>query len=305
MKIKNIISTILSAVSLSISAIAYADSTSENTIFPYPAVPDTLVTPTSRANYLITRFWDNINFHTDIDSRQKMMIEQGFADFISVFAPADTTARRIAMENLVRLSHTTETSANIMDEIAENYLYIPESPVYNEEYFILYLNALLSDGNLDTDSRIRPLFLLSEASKNRTGTKAADFDIILRDGKQSNMLRLASQTTRTALIFVDPDCETCIMTIETLNNDELINRLISEGSLNILAVYGGGDETKWEHAKHEYPANWIAGHSLTDGLTDDIYAVSTFPSIYLLTSDGTILLKNATVERLRTILKSE
>ncbi len=305
MKIKKIISTILSAVALSIPAIAYADSASEDTMFPYPAVPDTLVTPASRANYLITRFWDNINFHTDIDSRQKMTLEQGFADFISVFAPADTAARRIAMENLVRLSHTTGTSADIMDEIAENYLYIPESPVYNEEYFIIYLNALLSAGNLDADNRIRPLFLLGEASKNRTGTKAADFDIRLRDGKQSNMLQLASETERTAMIFVDPDCETCIMTVETLHNDKLINRLISESRLNILAVYSGGDETKWEHARHEYPANWIAGYSLTDGLTDNIYAVSTFPSIYLLAPDGTILLKNATIERLRTMLESE
>ena len=270
--------------------------------FPYPELPDTLVTAASRANYLVTHFWDGFDFSKNQDDSVRLMLEQGFADFISVFPVADSIARNEAMKELVKRSRVTEVSANAVDEVAESYLFASESPVYDEEYFIIYLRALLDAGGLDEMQRIRPLFMLEEASKNRVGRKAADFEVVTRDGCESSLSELCADSPLTLLIFVDPDCETCAETVAVLNDDATINGMIDNGSLKIMAVYGGDDRSSWDSAKGKYPSGWTVTNVKESGVADDLYVIGSYPAMYLLDNDAVVIAKNVTVDRLMRLL---
>lgn len=265
--------------------------------FPYPSVPSSLTTPRERASYLITHFWDNIDFADSIDEARRAVYEQGFADFISVFEPADTASRRQAMLKLVQRSRDSQSAADMVDEMAEVYLYSPESPVYNEEYFITYLDALLGSGLLSEAESMRPRFMLDEAMKNRVGTTAADFGIIRADGSKTALSDITARSPYTLLIFVDPDCETCAETVEAIRNNAGMNALVDSGELAIAGVYDGGDSALWKRSQDHYPSNWITGMTEDGGVTDGLYAVATYPTLYLLGSGGVVLQKNTGIDK--------
>ncbi|MDE6010685.1 MAG: DUF5106 domain-containing protein [Muribaculaceae bacterium] len=240
-------------------------------VFPYPAVPDDMRTPADRATYLITHFWENANFS---DPQE---IEQGFVDFISVFPYAYTIGRPVAMSNLVRLSGA---SAEVLS-LAEDYLYTPSSPVYNEEYFIYYLKALLGSGLLTDEQKVRPTYLLEEASLNRRGFPANDFTYTRPDGSTSTLYEsLPSEGENMLLFFYDPTCDVC---------HHFMRKLEQSGcNLPVLAIYPDEDEEAWRNGLPEVPGRWRVGMADITGL----YSIREFPSVYILSSEGKVIRKN-------------
>lgn len=267
-----------------------ADNSGTGT-FPYPTIPAEYKDASSRASYLITHYWDNYDF----SQAGGKDFEQAFADFISVFEPADSTARPEAMKKLVELAHSDGAKSDAVDEIAESYLYSPESPVYNEEYFILYLQALLSSGTLSDTEALRPQFMLEEAMRNRVGFQATDFEILTREGSITSLAKLATAPA-TLLIFVDPDCETCAETVNTIDASHVLTDRIAMGELAVVAVYTGDDTDNWEAAKGKYPAGWNVGAATDPDLSVSIYTLPSFPVLYLLDANRKVLLKNTTPE---------
>lgn len=239
--------------------------------FPYPSIPAELRTPTERASYLITHFWEKADFS---DSRE---IEQGFADFISVFPPADSLARADAMRRLVEISGASAEVSSLV----EDYLYTPASPVYNEEYFILFLNALLESELLTEEMKVRPAFLLEEASLNREGYPANDFTYTLPDGTVSTLYEsLPADGESMLLFFYDPTCDVC---------HHFMRRLEESGcDMPVLAIYPDEDEAEWRNGLAELPRAWRVGMADITGL----YSIREFPSVYILSADGRVIRKN-------------
>ncbi len=267
-----------------------ADNSGADT-FPYPTIPAEYKDATSRASYLITHYWDNYDF-AEAGGND---FEQAFANFISVFEPADSTSRREAMKKLVELAHAKGAKSETVDEVAESYLYSPESPVYNEEYFIMYLQALLSSGTLTDAETLRPQFLLEEAMRNRVGFEATDFEILTREGRMSSLADLATARA-TLLIFVDPDCETCAETVNAIDASPILTDRIARGELAVVAVYTGDDTDTWETAKSKYPAQWSVGAATDPDLSATLYTLPSFPVLYLLDANRKVLHKNTSVE---------
>lgn len=63
----------------------------------------------------------------------------------------------------------------------------PNSPMRNEEHYILFLEALLSLPGLPEAERIRPAYRLETTRKNRPGTIAADFAYTDHRGKRQTL----------------------------------------------------------------------------------------------------------------------
>lgn len=245
--------------------------TTEAKDFPYPEIPADLRTPVERASYLITHFWDNADF-SDMET-----IEQGFADFISVFPPADSTARAQAMRELVRASGASSEVAALV----EDYLYTPASPVYDEEYFILFLNAQLESDLLSDEAKVRPALLLDEAMLNRVGAKAADFHYIMSDGTESTLYESLPEGEKPMLLFFyDPTCDVCHKFMELLTAEE--------ADIPVLAIYPDDDADTWREHIEDMPSTWRVGMADVFGL----YSIREFPTVYVLSSDGRVIRKN-------------
>ena len=171
---------------------------------PLPAVPDTLRTPQRRAAYILDHFWDAMDFADTLRTRDRGFMEQNLANYFSLFPHADTAALVPTVEQLLHAAGGDRRTTTLLAEIAEKYLYEPDSPLYDESHYQRFLRALLRLPHPDAAETVRYRYQLASIRKNSPGTRAADFRYIDRQGRRRTLGR--TQGSRLLLIFYDPAC---------------------------------------------------------------------------------------------------
>ncbi len=246
---------------------------------PLPAVPATLCTPPVRAAYIIGHFWDAMDFSDILRSHDRDFMEQNFANYLSLFPIADTTA--------------------LAPETAEKYLYEQDSPLFNEEYYLLFADALAAAPLRDYE-RLRIEAQRAAMRKNRVGTVAADFSFETRDGKRLRLSE-AAPGRRVLLLFYDPDCDHCMQTIAELSGSAPLNEAVARGDMAVVAVYAGfGSSARaaWRRTLDRLPAAWTVGFDSGTVYTRDLYVLRNLPALYLLDASRRVILKDAAPARL-------
>lgn len=249
-----------------------------------PVVPNTVPQP-EKVAYIIRHFWDAYDARRTAQSLDTAFMEQSFSNFIAILPYGTEEKARQAVSGLVSKSAASAEAARLIAEIADDYLSHPNSPMRSEEIYLLFLREFAANGALPEDVRIRGKARLEEAMKNRPGMKAADFGMVMADGRRTTLRQAAAGDT-TAVIFYDPDCEQC---------NQLKERLRREPQLihyRILAVDVMGDRKRWEESRAMLPAGWQAAFA-TEAVDDELYHLPALPSIYLLDADGTVIVKDA------------
>lgn len=175
-----------------------------------------------------------------------------------------------------------------ISDLTEKYLYDPQSPLRDEDLFGVYARRF-EEGN----PRYRRIALTS--SLNAVGTKAADFPFTDTRGRSMTLYGIRAEYI--VLIFGNPDCEACRSLMASFSSDARISGMIASGKLKVVDIYIDEDVPGWFSRRAEYPAEWINGYA--EGLREDrIYHVRAIPSIYLLDSEKTVILKDAPENRL-------
>ena len=105
-------------------------------VFPLPSVPDSLVTAESRANYLALHYWDNIDFNDPTIIGNEDISEQGFSNFISIM-PYVTQKEVAFAEFISKISLKPDVQDYFM-AVAKKYLAESQSPVFNDELYIMW-----------------------------------------------------------------------------------------------------------------------------------------------------------------------
>ena len=102
--------------------------------FPFPSIPVTLTEPEARKSYLLTHYWDKFDFADTTLVNNRDVTEQGFVNFIALLA--DGTSQedliRKSLENWCRKFVSSEYASLKLMDMADSYLYNPNSPFYNE-----------------------------------------------------------------------------------------------------------------------------------------------------------------------------
>ena len=151
-------------------------------------------------------------------------------------------------------------------------------------------------------------------SLNRVGTPAADFSFTDTRGRVRTLYGIKAE--HTVLIFGNPGCKACQEIMADMESTPEISALIDSGRLQVVDIYIDQDLDDWKEDIYidqdlddwkdhipEYPAKWINGYDHNYTIrTDLIYNVRGIPSIYLLDAEKTVLLKDATPERVLTAL---
>ena len=204
-------------------------------------------------------------------------LEQRLADFMYVSAHVGAPLREAAADSLARrLDGNTQAAEILMD-----YLGNPDSPMCNREQLILTLGALTAYGNYDEAYRQRMEFIREDASKNRVGSRAADFTFRTPSGGQATLYGSLAPEGQTLLIVYDPECESCQALIAKVAQSRFSGR--------VIAVTPGIDE-----AAPTLPAEWVSGFG-PDTL-DELYYLPVMPQYYLLDADGTVAADSETVK---------
>lgn len=92
-------------------------------------------------------------------------MEQNFANFAALFDYADSAAMAHGASVLLDKAATSGEAFDFLNAIIDKYLYDPESPMYNEEYYTHFLRALLAGNRLDDAGRERARYRLETAMK--------------------------------------------------------------------------------------------------------------------------------------------
>lgn len=266
-----------------------ADSLAAVRELPLPTIPATLRQPRERAGYLLMHFWDAMDFADTATSRDREFMEQNFANFASVFPHADTSAVVAAVGRLMKRAEADKPAYLLLSEIAEKYLYEPDSPLCDDEYHIIFLEELLRSPILDEYEKMRPKYQLDTARRNRKGSVAADFAYVGRDGHERTLH--GTEGENILLVFYDPDCGHCMEIMASLRDDAAIRTAVNDGRLTVLAVFADGERESWRRLPDAIPDWWAEALDTTGVQERELYSFKQLPALYLLDKDKRVLLK--------------
>ena len=122
------------------------------------------------------------------------------------------------------------------------------------------------------------------------GSVAADFDYVVAGDKATHHLK-DLKADNILVYFNNPDCESCEAVKQRLAENELINNLVNDKKLIVLAIYPYDDQKLWKKAK--YPKMMINGWNQSHQIEyAELYDLPTLPCFYLLDKDYKVLIKN-------------
>lgn len=177
-----------------------------------------------------------------------------------------------------------------MMELAERRFSDAADPIHNEGLYMVVLKHAAENYVLSAAEKEKQRLLLEGAKKNMIGTVAADFDYITPDSK--DVKHLKELTADYLLVyFNNPDCESCEAVKQRLEGNELINQMVKDKKLIVLAIYPYDDQKLWKKAK--YPKMMINGWNKSQSIEmGELYDLPTLPCFYLMDKDYKVIIKN-------------
>lgn len=273
-------------------------------VFPFPEIPATLTEPEARKSYLLTHYWEQFDFAdtTLVDNRD--VTEQGFVNFIALLLDG-TTPEELTRESLANWCAGfvgKDHARKVLTQTADDYLFNPNSPFYNEALYGLYLETML--GVLPQTDAMRSAyrFKLELVRRNDVGDKATDFTYYQPDGTRRTLATTSVKNDRLLLMFYDPECESCHEVLLQMAADTALAEAVRAGKLSVLAVYTEGNDEAWRKALPDMPEGWMVGTDREAVKGGALYDLKAMPSLYLLDGKKTVLLKDAAYEKIRATL---
>ena len=257
-----------------------------------PFMPDYLRgNAAAQQDYLAQNFWRNLDFTDTIRSLNRDFMEQNFADFIFSLQLCSTPqAAQTAVANLCGAAQEHLKAYKLIVELAQKYLYEPNSPQYNEAIYLLFLDRFIADSVLSEAEKIRPQAQKEALLKNRQGTPATDFSFQTLDGGTAKLSGLKGLPV--AIIFYDPECDVCQGVLQDFSSDAVIADAVQNGLLTLLTLCVEGDPADWRAKAQTLPREWTHGYNAADFSSEQLYSLRSIPSIYLLDAQGVVICKD-------------
>lgn len=190
-----------------------------------------------------------------------------------------------------------------MMELAERRFSDPADPIHNETLYMAVLKHASEKFVLSAAEKEKQRLLYEGAKKNMIGSVAIDFDYVTPNDKNVHHLK-DLKANNILVYFNNPDCESCETVKERLASNELINQLVKDNKLIVLAVYPYDDQKLWKKAK--YPKMMINGWNQSRSIeNNELYDLPTLPCFYLLDKDFKVLMKNeGSLNKVEAMLKN-
>ena len=280
---------------------------------PFPDVlpPAMMEDPQDRAEYMAQNMWNSLTdpsrtYPCDsllVSGVRRTDVEQKFANWTQVLG---MSSRPVAEKSVSRLydralaCEKKDTSSNVFETFAslvDKYLFDPNSPLRDEDLYGAYASRLAAYEGYTEVQKEKYARDARLCALNKVGTKAADFRFADRRGKIRTLYGV--EAPYTLLFFSNPGCEACMSIINVLKEDPQISGMISSGRLKVLNVYIDEDLDAWRAYMPIYPDEWYNGFDPDFVIRNEtLYNVRAIPSLYLLDSEKTVLLKDAPENRM-------
>lgn len=261
-----------------------------------PEIPMMITDPQQRASYYAGHYWDGYS-STDTAFIRSGDTEQLFADFINALQYVSPEESAVALKHMMLHMEADSMAYARFCLLSEKYLYDPNSPMRNEDYYIPVLEQMIASHRLTEVEKIRPADRLKQALKNRAGMKAPDFSYVTPKGETGRMSGIKADYT--LLFFYDPDCENCRRYEQILSEMTAFHEMQEKGIVRVLAVYPDDNEEEWRLRSSEMPQGWIIGWNKQGDIRNKtLYEIRATPTMYLLDKQKKVILKDASIDGL-------
>lgn len=260
--------------------------------FKLPEVPVMLNTPELRATYVAQHYWDHFDFRDTAYIHLPDITEQAAVDYMDLLQRIPKEDALEALSIWAKKASVEPRMIGYLWEVLYRYWHNPNSPMKNEDMFILLCKGVEQTSEVEEYLRERAAYLRELAEMNRPGMKANDFVYTLDSGKQGRLYSLKAEYT--LLFFYDPDCETCAEIKQMMKHSLRLKDMISGGRIKVLTIYPDENIELWRERLFEMSDEWINGYDKGQVLNlEQRYDLSAMPSLYLLDKDKKVLLKDA------------
>ncbi len=242
--------------------------------------------------YMRNHYWDRFDFSDTlfVSKADTTQMLRAYAAYLSNFVdPLDSSPIR----SLMQKASVSKPTFEYFVMMSEKLLHDPNSPLRSDELYIAVLEAQIASPHLDKYEKMAPEYDLRIASQNRIGHKANDFAYTLRSGQSRQMYSLRADFV--ILYINNPGCPMCRDITAALKGSQIVNQLLEQGRLKILAIYPDEQLDEWRKHLDDFPKSWINGYDRGCHIErTGLYDLRAIPSLYLLDSNKIVLLKDST-----------
>ncbi|WP_025843103.1 DUF5106 domain-containing protein [Porphyromonas gingivicanis] len=284
-----------------ISMVQDSTATEEEEIaFPPPAIPLTIQNAHERALYYVQHFWDNCDFdqHKLLQSPKKL--EQSLVNLLGValYFPVDKVQKSL----IYPLERSQDSLFLFFKNQYERYLYEPQSPFFNEEYYLPIVEWLAETPKIDLTTQEKTKYFARLMKRNRVGYLAEDFQFLTSDSVSYTLSNFRGKAT--ILMFYSPGCHSCQEVIAKMKENIELRQLIQSKKSNLLFINAEDNWDVWRGSIEELPSFGIAGFNSDGKVTEvPLYDLKYSPTLYLLDQEGKVVLKDTTFEHIMERIK--
>ena len=247
-------------------------------------------------------------------------METEAANFFALLKTVPDSVARIAVDNyLDRAALASRDGFDAYGQImgiAEKYFYNVNSPYYNENMLLPFLDHKIARGDIPEVEKSREKYLAFMIRRNSVGHVAENFEYTTSKGKVchlwDHLFECRILVTKPAcngngdeevkverftfppvmVVFFTADCRDCREGIVSLSYSAIVRNLVKEKKLRVLAICTEGNLSS---VSSIIPKDWIAGSDGGYITRHRLYSIRHTPSVYYMDEEGTVLLRDADV----------
>ena len=261
--------------------------------YKVPVAPSMLSGQERIDDFYARNWWRDFVF---ADSLQAALTDSVY--FMGLFSDWTRVLERVpdvgpgCVEDVMSRASATKKCFDMFVLAAREVLADPNSPLRDDELYMPVLRVRIASPFTDEATRERLRYRLDILSQNRIGHKANNIRYTLFDGFEGTLYGIKAEYT---LVFINnPGCEMCRTVREEICASDLLSGYIASGRLKVLAIYPDQDLDEWLRYRSEMPSTWINGYDRECVMrSEGTYNLTAIPSLYLLDSGKTVLIKDA------------
>lgn len=264
--------------------------------FPMINIPTIINSSEERVTYLITHYWDKFDFSDTTHIHLPEVTMLAFVDYLNLLFEVEHQQMKKSVFAMLEKSILQDISQKMYPyflSLYKGYLYDPNSLLRDEECYLIVTEFILSDSVSGTATKEQARFDREMMLKNRKGNIAVDFNYLTSKGAKGRLYDINKKFI--LLYFHNPGCDSCFETVTKLRSSILINNLLENNQLEILAVYPDEDISLWKAHLGKIPNSWINACDDKQLINKkQLYDLKAIPTLYLLDKNKKVLLKDAT-----------
>lgn len=256
-------------------------------LFEYPVAPEELTSIQDKSDYLVKHFWDSLDTKNTQPVNQ-IALNDAFKVYLTPIRFASEKESNQSLDKLINSISGNPTLLIQFAKAAEENLYSPRAEIWSDDIYLKFLDAVIKNKKVKKERKDKFIARANLIRNTEIGATAPTFNFTDITGKDSKYFPMS---TPTLIIFGDPSDTDWRLARLKLETDSQINQIIDKGKLNIIYITLS-DKPDWKSDLENYSKKWTVGKS--DNIRE-VVDIRVIPTLYLIGSDGKILLKNSTL----------